>query len=219
MASTNSNSQVRAALAAALLIALVVVVARLVGRPGSKYVGPKGAPRVLVVGDSITAMSNGNIQQALGNKVRLRFEAQWGKRSDEMRGRLEAGLDDSAGRPAAVIMNLGTNDALQHRPSAVTDYQRTFAKAQRVGCVVLVTVNVRNDPAAAVVATEIDSAIGRLAADRPNVRVADWKALVDANPGLLRDGDEVHPGPNGALVLADLYQRTLRSCPNHPIPG
>ncbi len=202
-------------------IAAVVVVAALVGlvvylnKPSSTYRGPARAPRVLVVGDSITVLSASAIQKALDQQVRLRIEAKFGQRTDQMLGRLESGITDPEGRPAAIIVNLGTNDALQQHPDPAKNFLRIATKADSAPCLVLTTVNVRKDPKAQRVVDIVNNTLGAFAFTHPNVRIADWKRVVQAHPDYLLPGDQVHPNAQGQTALAQLYVQALRSCPNH----
>jgi len=203
--------------AAAVVLVALIVATLIFTRPPSKYSGPEGAPRVLVVGDSITVLSTGAIRQTLGSKARLRIEAQFGKRTDEMVSRLKSGIDDPAGKPAAIIINLGTNDALQKRPTAEADYLNLVHAAEKAPCIVLTTVNVQGDPAGGEVVRRLNAMTNSIAAGNPKVRVADWQQIITSNPQLLLPNDQVHPGVEGSQALADLYARTLSGCPNHPV--
>lgn len=49
-----------------------------------------------------------------------------------------------------------------------------------------------------------------IAADHPNVFVADWNAVVRNNPGLLHD-DRTHPNLKGMQAYADLLSQTIES--------
>lgn len=216
MASSKTGTNVWKWWAAAVVLVILVVATLIVTRPESKYSGPKGAPRVLVVGDSITVLSGGAIKQTLGTKDRLRIEAQFGKRTDEMLSRLKGGMDDPSGKPAAIILNLGTNDALQKRPTAEADYLKLVHAAEEAPCIVLTTINVQGDPAAGEVVRRLNAITNVIATGNPKVRVADWQQIITSNPQLLLPNDQVHPGAEGSQVLADLYARTLPGCPNHP---
>jgi hypothetical protein len=66
---------------------------------------------------------------------------------------------------------------------------------------------------------EVNRAIRAAPERHPNVVVADWAAVVEANPGFLRD--HVHPGRAGAVALANLIAVMVGPAPSvdgRPVP-
>ncbi len=218
MASEESGRTTWLWVAGAVVVALVVGAVVYVTRPKTEYSGPKDAPRILIIGDSITQLAQADIDKTFGGKTRLLVHAKWGKRSDQMLAPLKDGLNDPAGRPAAVILNLGTNDALQHRDAATADYLKAVQAAEKAPCVVLTNITALPTPADNAVADELNATMSKLAASQPKVHIADWRSLATSNPQLMVPPDNFHPTVSGRTALAELYLQSLRSCPNHPVP-
>ena len=78
--------------------------------------GGVSGQKVGLIGDSITDLSRGPLQQGLGSENHIEIVGKFGARSDQV-------LPDvnviAASHPAAAIINIGTNDALHRsRPSS-----------------------------------------------------------------------------------------------------
>ncbi|HKY15381.1 MAG TPA: SGNH/GDSL hydrolase family protein, partial [Microthrixaceae bacterium] len=86
----------------------VVVLDRVTTRDGDK---------VLVLGDSITEWSTPALETGLGGRFHLQVIGRGGFRSEQLQPEAVAAAVTG---PTQVILNAGTNDALQHRPWADT---------------------------------------------------------------------------------------------------
>lgn len=193
----------------AVLVAAAFVAAAVVIR--SVTVDDNGSSsRVPVVGDSITFVSAHEIATALEGRYQPDLHAAIGERIDQMLPALRTALRAD---PFAVVVNLGTNDALQARTHP--DWQRGFtsmvAALAPVRCVVLTTISSLVDgPSASAVASEINRAISEAVSAHPNFHVVDWNAAVHrpSGPSLL-DAGRIHPSPAGQVVLAGLLRTAL----------
>src|SRR4051812_30478415 len=98
-----------AARAGTILVALVVLVA-LLGVGAVLLRRPTG-PTLLLIGDSITAGAQPQLENELGGDHQLTIDGRSGWRIDEM---VPAAQEHAAAGPSAqVVMNLGTNDVNQ----------------------------------------------------------------------------------------------------------
>jgi len=190
----------------AVLAVLLIIVAALAR--GS-------TPTVPVVGDSITFFSGTDITAALANNYHADVHSGIGKRIDQLLPTLQAAVGH---HPFAVIVNLGTNDALQAQthPDWRSGFERMIAILAPVQCVVLTTIStlVHDSAAAPGAASDINDAIVVAAAAHPNLHVVDWNAAVHAPNGTnLLISDRIHPSTAGDLTLAALDRTTLdRDC-------
>src|SRR3954451_2052899 len=134
---------------------------------------------VLVVGDSMSALSTGPLREHGHNHhYDVKVEAQSGvplaARTDVLQQAAASGVD-------RIVVELGTNDVLLGEPQAIIDalIDQTTTVMQDVPCVVFVNVGILrpDDPAGALNA--------HLAADvalHPNEHVHDWASLLLAHP-------------------------------------
>jgi GDSL-like Lipase/Acylhydrolase family len=179
--------------------------------------GDKRGPVVAIVGDSITRVSAPKLKSEL-RYYGLDIRAQDKQRIDEMVPQLRTQLRR---HPDAVVINLGTNDAIQAakhpnwRP-AFTTVWRLVSKRQ---CVIYSTINTFVDEiyGRATVAADINRAIHVLADRHKNVRIVDWNAAVHANRQLLANGnyagDMIHPlVPRAWDWFGKHYKQALVSC-------
>ena len=95
--------------ASTLLSLLLVIVAVGCGTADEDKVG--------LIGDSITDLSREPLTQALGEDRVVEIVGKFGARSDQV---IEDVKVIAASEPAAAIINIGTNDALQQVPAAQT---------------------------------------------------------------------------------------------------
>ena len=186
--------------------------------------------RLVVAGDSITALEQPYLSAVVPDRWRLdylfRFGISIGPAADLLRSDIA-----EHGTPGALVVNLGTNDALSG-PRAVgasagpAPLDPVLDLAHRVPCVVLTTVSQRLDAAShGDVAARIDAQIAAAsAADPRRVKVVDWDGFLrslQANAVatyLQRDG--IHETEAGARWLADADVRALAACgsPLPPVP-
>lgn len=192
----------RVPLTVGLVGALVLVACSMVGE------------RVVILGDSITALGEIQIHEILDDTYNVAVSGEFGERTDQriQAARLQAGLG-----PRQAIVNLGTNDVLQHRPAAqtITNLRQLVAAYEGAHCIFLVTINTRldqsgNRPHAA--AVSVNEGMEQLAMEIPNVELIRWDQIIDeaAPKSLTTDG--VHPSAEGQRLLIDAYAAALRDC-------
>ncbi len=171
--------------------------------------------RVAILGDSITRLSSDSLHAALDDDYSVHIVGKPGARVDEMQA--EATLL-ARGRPDKVIINLGTNDAIQGYPAASTRHNLeqlldTFDAAR---CVVFVTIDealeVYGSPRRAG-ARAVNVQIRQIADGRPDVKIVDWNRIVAEHGGILTlTIDGVHPNARGQKLLAEADLEALASC-------
>lgn len=176
-------------------------------------------PRVLLFGDSITVWGEKPLTAAMRWRDDPTVVGFPGWRIDELVPPARSVAPDSRG---FVILNVGTNDALQTWPLdqsevALREMVDVFASAR---CVALVTVNegIFHPPTdVAANARALNEVIRKVALERGLV-VIDWSAFLrDYNLGPRADGDLtydlVHPNPAGYAKMAEFYHDSLARCP------
>ena len=169
--------------------------------------------RVAILGDSITALGELRLRETLGGSHDLTIDGKFGARTDQ---RIQA-----ATNPHQVIINLGTNDVLQGRPTAeVAKYLELLLGVYRgASCVFLVTINTHldqngNRPEQA--AKDLNAQMEQLTKQDRRGELIRWDEMQDAavdeqHPqGLTTDG--VHPGDEGQQELAGAYADALAGC-------
>jgi lysophospholipase L1-like esterase len=174
---------------------------------------PATTPTVAVVGDSITLNAAHDISTALP-AYRVNLHAELGVRIDQMLPTLR---DMLRAQPFAVIVNLGTNDALQARthPEWRRGFQQMIMLLISTRCVELTTINSLADGAASTtVASDMNHAITAAISGHPNLHLIDWNTLVHGPGGTkLLVTDNVHPSSAGQLAIAALDRAALdRDC-------
>jgi hypothetical protein len=196
----------------AVLAGLLVFAAR------SGLIG--GGPAVVLLGDSITAMSDAVFEERLGDDWAVTTSGVPGAQAEQ---RLPNVPELAELSPTQVVVNLGTNDVMGHRPpgetvAALDQLGRGFPEAR---CIHLVTINRHmastTDPGLPARIDELNAGIRGLAATR-RWGIVPWDELVadyDAGPqpfGPITT-DTVHPTLLGQRMLAEAYRRALQSCP------
>jgi hypothetical protein len=176
-------------------------------------------PRVLVLGDSITDRSQASLNEELGASYSLSID---GKASFRIGEQLPSAQRWATRSFDQVVINLGTNDAVQggSMRQSGADLGTIVAQFPEARCVHLVTVTedipAEASPAAAGRAALINQRMREIASGDARVRVLDWSAVVHAE--LERGGaptlDGVHPTEEGHQMLADLYSASIRNCPD-----
>ncbi|HTD50485.1 MAG TPA: SGNH/GDSL hydrolase family protein [Acidimicrobiia bacterium] len=182
--------------------------------------GSGKGPVVTVVGDSITVYSAPGVEAEL-NGYALYIRAVDGKRIDQMLPVVRA---DLTRKPDAVVINLGTNDAIQARihPEWLAGFNALWDLVRTRRCVVFVTVSTNaDDLGGGTVAADIDHALRQLAGQHRNVRLVDWNRAVHEDPSLLASRyppeDHIHPYSLRAWRwLGNRYRSALLSCGLHP---
>jgi hypothetical protein len=182
------------------------------GSPG------ESKPSVVFDGDSITVLATPAIHQLLDPGYDVDVLAVIGIRINQSLPALESALKF---HPDAVVVNLGTNDALQGgvNPNWVLGWDKLIRITRNTPCVVLTTV----DPAADAlnhrpIATKINAHIRVLAAQHPKrYKVVDWSRFLSRHSSIkgtyLRpEPILIHPTPVGAVKLATLDRIALSKC-------
>ena len=173
---------------------------------------------VAIVGDSITRAAAPALKSDF-RYVGLDLHAEDHQRIDEMLPQLRVQLQRN---PDAVVINLGTNDAIQARqhPDWRTAFDTVWKLVQSRPCVVYATINTFADTLRGhrTVAADINHEIRLLAAAHRNVRIVDWDAAVQADQSLLAGSgksrsDMIHPmTPRAKRWIATHYRNAVRSC-------
>lgn len=125
-----------------------------------------------------------------------------------MLGRL---LDRDDERPQQVVINAGTNDAIQGYQGWQAAFDEMWSMVEDRDCVVYVTIEEILDkrPGANGTAAAINQRIRELATAHPDrVVIADWAAEVET--AWLIDG--IHALPEGQRVTAELVRDALDRC-------
>ncbi len=117
------------------LVALVGPLGLLAASCGGSSGGTVG-----LIGDSITELSSAPLHQALDPIYQVELVGKFGARSDQI---LPEAKVIAASKPLQVIINIGTNDAIQQVPAAQTraNIEAIVAELAGVRCVFLVEIN------------------------------------------------------------------------------
>jgi lysophospholipase L1-like esterase len=199
---------------AVLVLVAVVAVAAACGNRGDV---------VAVVGDSITALDQGSLEEQLGGDYQLQITGNFGKTVAEVLPEATAMV---AKDPAQVIVNLGTNDVLQDLPvdSSMSSMQQMVDLFPDARCIHLVNINEHmvvqdTDTSRADQASAFNAALDQLAERNDRVDIIDWNevaagALNDAQPPTSTlTVDSIHPTEDGNTELNQLYRSALADCP------
>jgi hypothetical protein len=175
-------------------------------------------PSVVFDGDSITVLATPAIHQLLDPSYDVDVLAVDGIRINQSLPALESALKL---HPSAVVLNLGTNDALQGgtHPDWVSSWDELIRITRSTPCVVLTTINPAADALThRPIATSINADIRALAARDPKkYKVADWSRFLGRHVSTQRtylraEPILIHPTPAGAVKLAALDQNALAKC-------
>jgi lysophospholipase L1-like esterase len=192
------------------------------------YSGNQLGPKVGIVGDSITCLSARDIASDFSSAYAYQIGCKDGITISQGTTYAQA-IDKSVqGAPAAFIVNLGTNDALQSShdigPSNNADIGAAWkaltnlsSDLSNVPCVIWVTVSEIPDLYGSHVAEGINDWIGAWTSSHPgNFELDWWSLLLQGNNATLwlssRDG--IHTTEAGQRELASLYlQAVQHDCP------
>jgi lysophospholipase L1-like esterase len=178
--------------------------------------GGASGQNVGLIGDSITDLSRGPLQQALGSKYHIEIVGKFGARSDQV---LQDVKVIAASHPAAAIINIGSNDALQQVPPEqfATNVQAILDELKDVPCRYLVAINdgitVKATGASRQAQAQALNAQLTSVGDKNGVDVIDWNRTIAASGG---NGavtfDTVHLSTKGVVLLAQTYKDALDKC-------
>lgn len=175
--------------------AAVGVMALLLAACIPPYEGKEGGPRVGVLGDSVTSISSGHIDQLLRFfGWRVSMVAEPSKRVEEMQDYATQYADTD---PDIMVINLGTNDALHSPEDAIAELEQMWAKFPNA-CQVPVTI------AETTTVTHFDEAASQINdwiySNFPEENIADWADVHANNSNITHNS--VHPNSEGASMLA-----------------
>ena len=187
--------------------------------PPMGYTGNSTGARIALDGDSITGLSEPDLQATLEPTYQINLFYHNGWRIAQVAPAVTIQVT-STPPPDAVVINLGTNDLIQQNSTWQADYNSMFATVQNVPCVVLFNINRLVDdynPNGTITAEQMNAYLDELASAHPNVHIIDWDAAVQADVSLLT-ADYVHPSASGEQWIADNTKMALDSCglPTYP---
>ncbi|HEV2360861.1 MAG TPA: SGNH/GDSL hydrolase family protein, partial [Acidimicrobiales bacterium] len=182
--------------------------------PSAAVVPPGSGPvRAVALGDSITVVSESSIVASSGDVAEWSFRAHDNYRTDQVAPWLPGAL---ATHPDLVVIDLGTNDALQNDSHAVGELAAVAAEisAAKVPCVAWTTVSEVPDLRAGDgVASEVNAFVESLPASHPGWQVEDWWSVSHADPSaMLSPADGVHPTAAGQAWLGRAYAGLAAAC-------
>lgn len=195
----------------ALITAVLLLTTTTVGCGGAE------GDKVGLIGDSITDLSRDPLTNALGSDYQIEIVGKFGARSDQV---IEDVKVIAASKPSAVVINIGTNDALQQVPAAQTaaNIQQILDLLEDVGCRYLVQVNTGITDTASggsrsAEATAVNEQLSSLAEKNDDVDVVDWNQTIADNGGNSAiTYDTVHLSDKGIVLMAEAYQQALADC-------
>jgi hypothetical protein len=177
-------------------------------------------PSVGIVGDSITWLAQIQIAKVLDPGYDVAVAARPGMTTHQQLGALQFLVGPSSHRTNDILVELGTNDAIQQATDTTwaRDFSDVLALTSRTRCVILVTVNLnavyygKSDRAVL-----INALIAAATRSHRNIHELNWAKLVriDGNEKrFLNSTDGIHPNVAGVAWLTGLYRRALqRDCP------
>jgi len=179
------------------------------------------AVHVGVFGDSITYDSASAIESTLGPRYAYVLNGTPGATITEETPAVKTAMTNGREQIRDVILNLGTNDAIQEGVGNNTNWQQSLSDllgdVDSAQCVILVTVNTNADhywgpTENSNVAAQINQDIYAVRAlDPGRYKVIDWNSLVHQNLDWLQP-DGIHPSAIGQKGLADWYALALSVC-------
>jgi lysophospholipase L1-like esterase len=194
---------------------LVLVVGLVIGDRLTSRTGDS----VAIVGDSITALNAGAINQDLGAAYKVKIAATSGMRTDQM---MQAAQELADTHPKQALINLGTNDVEQGTSldAADANLKKMVSMFSSADCVHVVTINthmLNKAGTAPKSAQELDTKILELPKQFKNVDVVRWDQTIDENVAAIPPAgnltfDTVHPNPAGVLELLKAYRGAFDGC-------
>lgn len=173
------------------------------------YSGNLNGPRTGIVGDSIIVVSKPDIEANIAPNYAYQVQANNGYTIVQGEGELNTIDTDPEGPPVDLVVNVGTNDAVQQNPNWQTDWNNLIAEADQAGCVILTTLRPILDYQKSIpIADDINADIARLAQSDPHVHELDWSTFSDDNPQDISP-DGVHPNAQGQDALASMVSWAL----------
>lgn len=202
------------------IIFALLLIAPVLAACQDPYQGNPSAPKLDVVGDSITANSKATIYSVNSPDFYTGVAATIGERSDGyVVGDKGPVLIDDATQaantaPSIVVVNLGTNDVASGFTTAQTLSNLANVRAKFNGCVISVTltthVTATFKPAAADPAA-YNAATAAINAGLPTGHLIDWNAETTEHPEYLSP-DGVHPSATGMVRYAQLIHDAAVAC-------
>ena len=176
-------------------------------------------PRVSVVGDSITALARPDISIALERSYNVGYVFRISVRIDQMLDLVASDLQHN-GPTAAVVINLGTNDAIAGGNSAhaLVNFDQLVTTVGSVRCVVLTTVGPFADNRGG---SDVGASLNRrmidlVAADPRRYKLVDWYGFLKTLDSQLRPNylqpDLIHETQAGARWIAASDKAALDTC-------
>ncbi len=202
----------------------VVAVAALSGMVLATSGCSNAGDSVVVLGDSITALGYGSLEENLGGTYALSISGNFGKTVEQVIP--EAQRLAGERNYDQVIINLGSNDVLQELPvdESMAAMRRMVALYPDARCVHLVDINEhmviestgesRTDQA-----VEFNEALEEFSSSDRRLSVISWnevasEELNDEQPEWSTlTSDSIHPTAQGNEEIDQLYRAALRRCP------
>ena len=175
--------------------------------------------RVAIIGDSMTALAQPDLSAALDPTYTVGYVFRISVRIDQMLVPVASDLRDN-GPTAAVVINLGTNDAIAGGDSApaMASFAQLLATVGSVQCVVLTTIGPFADRRGG---SDVGAALNRrmtdlMTGDPRRYKVVDWNGFLGTLDPLTRQHylqpDLIHETPAGARWIAASDEAALHTC-------
>jgi len=176
-------------------------------------------PRVSVIGDSMTALAQPDLSTAMEPTYSVGYVFRISVRIDQMLVLVASDLQDN-GPTAAVVINLGTNDAIAGGNSApaMASFAKLLTTVDPVRCVVLTTIGPFADERGG---SDVGAALNRsmtdlVAGDPRRYKLVDWNRFLGTlGPGTrphYLQSDLIHETPAGARWIAASDEAALQTC-------